>query len=431
MIPAVMVAVLVAGGLILFLGLFKFLYLPLSLWFELAAAVRRRRGTPGLFAEPPLVSVVIPGFNEEAVIQNCVASVLESEYPRFEVILVDDGSTDRTAELMAGFAAADPRVRFVGQSNAGKGAALNNGMGYASGEVLMFVDADGVFAPNTVEQMVAGFINERVGAVCGDDRPVNLNKVLTRLLAVISHVGTGLVRRSLTVLRCLPIVSGNVGAFRRDVLEQTGPFNTATVGEDLELTWRVQRAGYQVRFAPRAIVYAESPSTLHGLWKQRVRWARGLLQTTVIHRRMIGNPRYGVFGMFLAYNTLTMVIVPVVQLLLVIALFPLVLHGLTSLPRDWVGFLGWLGLIFALALLLYSLILNRALGDLRHAWTLPLWPIYALFIGGTMAWALWLQARGAPARWNKLERSGVVSRRGGRRQPRHRASAPGLLLRSR
>lgn len=381
---------------------------------------RRRRGTPGLYAEPPLVSVVIPGYNEEAVIENCVLSVLESEYPRFEVILVDDGSSDRTAELMAAFAAADPRVSSFSQANAGKGAALNNGLGHAKGEVLMFVDADGIFSPDTVEQMVQGFTSGRVGAVCGDDRPVNLDKVLTRLLAITSHVGTGLVRRALTVLHCLPIVSGNVGAFRRDVLEITGPFNTETVGEDLELTWRVQRAGYQVRFAPRAIVHAESPFTIRGLWKQRVRWARGLLQTTAIHRRMVGNPRYGTFGVFLAYNTLTMVIVPVFQLILVIALVPLLIIGAAGLPPDLLGYLGWLGLIVSLFLLLYSLFLNRALADLRHAWTLPLWPLYALFIGGTMAWALWLQARGAPARWNKLERSGVVSQRPG---PRHRAAA--------
>jgi biofilm PGA synthesis N-glycosyltransferase PgaC len=406
-IAVLQAAVLVLGSVIMAAGLVKLLYVPLSLWFEMR--MRHRRGRPGHFAELPLVSVVIPGYNEEAVLENCVRSVLRSDYPRLEVILVDDGSTDRTAELMAGFAERDEAVSFVRQENAGKGAALNRGIGHAAGDVLMFVDADGVFASDTVRLMVDGFTAEGVGAVCGDDRPVNLNRVLTRLLAMISHVGTGLVRRSLTMLRCMPIVSGNVGAFRRDVLERTGLFNTDTLGEDLELTWRVHRAGYQVNFVPRALVYAESPSTLRGLWKQRVRWARGLLQSTALHKDMIGNPRYRMFGAFLVFNTLTMIIVPVLQIVVLLLIPGLLFAGADALPTGWLDLLLWLGLLVAVAVLVFSMAQNRALRDLRHLWTLPLWPLYSVFVGLTLISGLWLEARRAPSRWNKLERTGVVS----------------------
>jgi len=366
-----------------------------------------------------MVSVVIPAYNEEAVLENCVASVLRSDYPELKIILVDDGSTDRTAEVMAGFAQRHEHVSFVHQSNAGKGAALNRAMEHADGDVLLFVDADGIFAPDTVRRMVEGFTSSEVGAVCGDDRPVNLDSVLTRLLAMISHVGTGLVRRSLAMLRCMPIVSGNVGAFRRDVLEQTGPFNTETLGEDLELTWRVHRAGYQVNFQPRALVLAESPSTLKGLWQQRVRWARGLLQTTVLHRNMIGNARYGTFGPYLAFNTLTMIIVPVLQLIMLILLPTLVLLEAEALPADWLAVLLWLGLLVATGVLVVAMALNRALRDFRHAWTLPLWPLYSVFVGLTLVAAIWLEARRAPARWNKLKRTGVVSSGSHRTPVRH------------
>ena len=136
---------------------------------------------------------------------------------------MDDGSTDNTAELMAGLAAGDPRIRVLTQANAGKGAALNLGIRNATGEVLMFVDADGIFSRYTVEKMLQGFEDGRTGAVCGDDRPVNLNRAQTRMLAFISHIGTGMVRRALTVIGCLPIVSGNIGAFPRKVVEEIGP----------------------------------------------------------------------------------------------------------------------------------------------------------------------------------------------------------------
>lgn len=408
-VDALAQTMLVLGLVILGFGMAKFLYVPLALLFAVGQRRARRRGSWTLLEERPLVSVIVPGYNEEAVIENCVHSIARSDYDLLEVILVDDGSTDRTPALMAELAAQYPQVRFIAQPNQGKGAALNTGTDASTGDVLMYVDADGIYETHTVQRMLEGFNHPNVGAVCGDDRPVNLNRVQTRLLTVISHVGTGLVRRALTVLRCLPIVSGNAGAFRREVLQATGPLRTDTVGEDLELTWRVHQAGYRVNFAPRALVHAESPSTLRGLWNQRVRWARGLLQTLAIHRRLVGNLRYGAFGAYLAFNAVTMVLIPVIQLL-VLALIPfLLLAGLDPLPAGVAATLGWLGLIVAVVLCVYAMALNRSLADTRHLWTLPLWPLYSVFVGLTMVSALWHEARRSPARWNKLERTGVVS----------------------
>lgn len=399
------------GLFILFFGLFKLLYVPLALVFEIRADYRRRqRRTSTLLDEHPAVTVVVPGYNEGPVIENCVRSIVASTYPALEVVLVDDGSTDDTYALMQKLAAEHPQVSAYTQPNSGKGAALNKGAGLATGEVLMFVDADGIFTTDTIEEMLRGFDHPKVGAVCGDDRPVNLDRIQTRFLTVISHVGTGLVRRALHLLRCLPIVSGNIGAFRRDVLDRTGLLREDTIGEDLELTWRIHAAGYRVNFAPLAVVYAESPSTLRGLWKQRVRWARGLLQTMRIHWRLIGNPRHGTFGLFLLYTVVTMVLTPIAQLVVVPVLGALFALGdPTVVPGDAWQLLLWVGLPLALGLAVYAMALNRALGDLRHAWTLPLWPLYSLLMNFTMVKGLWLELRRAPQRWNKLERTGVVS----------------------
>ncbi|GAA1498589.1 glycosyltransferase [Paeniglutamicibacter kerguelensis] len=415
MIPSNLAVDVVTGSMvfigmtILIFGLAKLAYVPLALSFSTLGYRRKRARMATYLDELPTVSVIVPGYNEEAVIENCVSSILASKYPHVEVILVDDGSTDATPRLMAELAASDSRVRCILQKNAGKGAALNHGLRESSGEVLLFVDADGIFGLDTIEQMLRGFNGPKVGAVCGDDRPVNLNTVQTRLLTVISHVGTGLVRRALTMLHCLPIVSGNAGAFRREVLELAGPLNEVTIGEDLELTWRIHKAGFRVNFAPRALVYAESPSTLKGLWKQRVRWARGLLQTLKIHRRMVGNPTYGIFGIYLAFNAINMVLIPLLQMFVLLAIPFLLLHNVNTLPQDAIALIAWLGLALAVALCLFSMALNSSMKDTRHLWTIPLWPLYSVFVGLTMLVALIQEIGGHPAKWNKLKRTGVVS----------------------
>lgn len=404
--------VVVVGATLLVSGVIRLLMVPFALVYEGRWRRRRDDAFPAgtIFDSPPLVSVVVPAYNEAVVIDNCVRSIVRSRYPRYEVLCVDDGSSDDTFDRMRRLADELPGVSAMTQDNAGKGAALNTGITHARGSVLLLVDADGVFGPDTITQMLRSFRSDRVGAVCGNDRPVNLDRVQTRFQALIGHLGTGLMRRALDEMHCLPVVSGNIGAFRRDVLERTGLLRVDTIGEDLELTWRVYRAGYRIAFAPRALVHAESPSTLHGLWKQRVRWARGLVQATRLHWRMIGSLRFGTFGPFLAFNTLTQVVGPFLQVLAVVALAVLAGTGdLSAVPLTFWAWVLFLGLPTTLALLVLSLVLDRALRDVRFGWTLPLWPLYSTAMTAVMLRAVWLEARGAENRWNKLDRTGTIS----------------------
>lgn len=416
MTPWLFWPLLILGTLILVLGALKLVYLPLAVAYEVSASRRRRHRprhseTTIFGASAPFVSVVVPAFNEANVLENCVRSLARSNYPAFEIILVDDGSTDSTFARMQELAAEYPGVTALTKANGGKGSALNVGIKAAQGEVLLLSDADGVFGEDAIASMIEAFADPSIGAVCGDDRPVNLDRVQTRFLAVISHVGTGLVRRALHVLRCLPIVSGNIGAFRRDVLERSGLLAEDTLGEDLELTWRIYRAGFRVAFAPRAVVFAESPSTIRGLWRQRVRWGRGLLQTCGKHADMIGNPRFGIFGLSLIYLVATSIVVPIAQLLIVPLLILAVMLGDSSaVASDAWQLVLWLGLPVAVLFLLVAVALNRAWGDLRFAWTLVLWPVYSSLMSVVFVRALSLELRKAPQRWNKLERTGVVSR---------------------
>ncbi|MFC8799306.1 glycosyltransferase [Promicromonospora sp. NPDC057138] len=424
----VLTAVAVVFGVtMLVVGIMRLIIVPFALVFEArdrrlpsgaaphAGTIFDRPDNPDR-AYPPSVSVIVPAYNEGVVVENCVRSIVRSRYPDFEVVCVDDGSSDDTYAKLQALAAELPGVIARTQRNRGKGAALNHGIDYALGDILVLVDADGVFGPDTLTEMVRGFTDESIGAVCGDDRTMNLDRVQTRFFALINHVGTGLMRRALSMLHCLPIVSGNTGAFRRDVLERTGPLREDTVGEDLELTWRVYRAGYRATFAPRALVYTESPSTLPELFRQRVRWARGLLQTIRLHYDMTGNPSYGPFGPYLAFNAFAQVLGPVIQVAALVVFVALALLGDAGDPGDpsvvpvtfWQVLL-FLSLPLTVVLLVLAVLLDRAAADLRHAWTLPLWPFFSTVLSLVMLRAIWLELSGAESRWYKTDRSGTVS----------------------
>ncbi|MBK8985147.1 MAG: glycosyltransferase family 2 protein [Chloroflexi bacterium] len=405
MLTLIQFTYLLLSLLALIVGWHMLLFFPLSLLHQY-----RQRRPAETEQERPSVSIIVPAYNEAKVIGNCVRSILRSDYDCYEVILVNDGSSDDTLAQMQQFAA-QPRVRVIDKPNGGKASALNAGIRQAHGDVLFFVDADGIFRRDTIRQMVMGFNSPAVGAVCGTDCPVNLDRLQTRLMVVQTHVTTGMVRRALAAINCLPIVSGNIGAFRRDVLEQIGYFRHGFIGEDLELTWRVHRAGYRVAFQPEAVVYAELPSTVKALWKQRVRWGRGLLQTAVLHRDMFFKPHYGLMALYLPLNVLSLTLIPILQLLLLCLLFTLLASGASPLEDGFLSFLGWLGFAATSFTTAFAIALNRAWTDLRYIYVLPLWIPYAFFLNFVMLWAFVLELRGVEAKWNKLERTGVISRR--------------------
>lgn len=416
----------IVGVLVTFIAAFTLSYYPLALIAEL-----RKRPKPVFLEKIPLISIVIPAYNEEMVIENCIVSILRTHYPRLELILVDDGSKDHTFEIMQKFKA-HPKVQAIRQANAGKAAALNHGVKVAMGELIFFVDADSIFTKNTIPEMLKLFTSPRVGGVCGNDATVNLNRLQTRLQCLQTHVGTAFIRRALAEINCLPIISGNIGVFRRSALIETirpsgylgrliplrrwpknlpGPFLEGFIGEDLELTWKIHKAGYLVNFAPHALVLNEVPSTVMGLWKQRVRWARGFLQTVRIHKDMFMNLKYGPIGVYLPINFFNQVINPILQLILLILFVTLLALGYQPIPLDFMNILLWFGLGFALFATVFAVSLDRAWMDLKYLYVVPLWIPYSIMMDLVMVWAIIQEMRGTTAQWNKLERTGIISRK--------------------
>lgn len=228
----------------------------------------------------PPVTIVVPAFNEEAVIEPALRSLLALRYPAYEVLVVDDGSSDGTFAAASRVAGrhGDVTVRVVRKANGGKATALNHGIAMASSDYVLCMDADSRLDPGTLRAAMRHFADERVGAVAGNVKVVNRNNLWTRLQALEYIEGLNLPRRAQGLIRVVNIVPGPIGVFRRDVLARVGGYDTDTFAEDADLTLKLLVDGWHIVYEDRAIAWTEAPETLHDLIKQRYRWTRGILQ---------------------------------------------------------------------------------------------------------------------------------------------------------
>ena len=234
-------------------------------------------------AQLPFVSVLVPAHNEEAVIARSVAAMLRMDYPHFEVIVIDDGSSDGTLAALEPLMH-DPRLRCVHKrANEGKAMALNDVLPLARGEILMGLDADAEPDAQMLRWIVPHFDSPRVGAVTGNPRVRNTGTFLARLQAVEFSSIISLLRRAQRVWGRIVTVSGVVAAIRRSAALDVGGYSPNMPTEDIELTWKLQKRFYDVRYEPRAICWMTVPLSYRGLWRQRLRWARGLAQVLRKH----------------------------------------------------------------------------------------------------------------------------------------------------
>ena len=230
----------------------------------------------------PFVSVLVPAHNESAVIERSVRAMLGMDYPAFEVIVIDDGSTDGTLAALAPLAG-DARLRMLHKpANEGKAMAMNDALPLARGEIVLGLDADAEPAGDLLRHIVPHFDSPRVAAVTGNPRVRNTENFLSRLQAVEFSSIISLLRRAQRVWGRIVTVSGVVAAFRRSAMFDVGGFSPDMPTEDIELTWKLQKRFYDVRYEPHAVCWMTVPLSWRALYKQRLRWARGLLQ--VLHR---------------------------------------------------------------------------------------------------------------------------------------------------
>lgn len=298
----------------------------------------------------PLISVLIPCFNEEKVIEASVRRILASDWSNIEVLVLDDGSRDATSEIVRTAFADEPRVTLMTFENGGKARALNRGLAQASGDIVVALDADTLFPPDTLAQLVRWFEDPAVGAVAGNAIVGNRTNLITRWQALEYVTAQNLERRALAALGAVTVVPGAVGAWRRSALTALGGYPSDTLAEDQDLTLAIQRAGWQVRFDPEARAYTEAPDTVGGLLKQRFRWSFGTLQCIWKHRSALFSLKRPVLG-FVAlpqiwlFQILLTAIAPLVDLAVIWALisagYAFAFHPVEWSPDDLVRSLAY------------------------------------------------------------------------------------------
>jgi cellulose synthase/poly-beta-1,6-N-acetylglucosamine synthase-like glycosyltransferase/peptidoglycan/xylan/chitin deacetylase (PgdA/CDA1 family)/spore germination protein YaaH len=246
----------------------------------------------------PAVSVVIAAYNESKVINRTISALLSGNYPNVEILVVDDGSTDGTAETVRQMFSGNETVRVIEKSNGGKASALNLGIKECSGEVIVALDADTMFDKYTVSNLVRHFEDPAIGAVSGNVKVGNRHNCWTWWQALEYITSQNFDRRAFSLLNCISVVPGAVGAWRKDAVVLAGLYSSQTLAEDTDLTFKVRQLGYRILTDNDALAYTEAPDTLRDLSKQRFRWAYGTLQCLWKHRAATFNRQYGAFGFF-------------------------------------------------------------------------------------------------------------------------------------
>ncbi|MFJ5225672.1 bifunctional polysaccharide deacetylase/glycosyltransferase family 2 protein [Streptomyces sp. NPDC088400] len=389
--------------------------LMLVLSFAHARKVRRRDFRWGEAVTEP-VTVLVPAYNERECITNTVRSLMDSDHP-IEIVVIDDGSTDGTADIVDALRL--PNVRVVRQENQGKPAALNNGIAHARHDIVVMMDGDTVFERSTVRELVQPFGDPRVGAVAGNAKVGNRDRLIGSWQHIEYVMGFNLDRRMYDVLRCMPTIPGAVGAFRRQALERVGGMSDDTLAEDTDITMAMHRDGWHVVYAERARAWTEAPESVRQLWSQRYRWSYGTMQAIWKHRRALvergPSGRFGRVGLPLV--SLFMVLAPLLAPLIDVFL----LYGLVFGPTQKT-IVAWFGVLLVQAVCAaYAFRLDRE--RMRHLISLPLQQILYRQLMYVVLLQSWITAlTGGRLRWQKLRRTGVVEAPGSIPAPRGRGA---------
>ncbi|MFA6583569.1 MAG: glycosyltransferase [Elusimicrobiaceae bacterium] len=239
--------------------------------------------------EFPLVSILLPAFNEGVGIENAIKSALGQNYPNIEVIVIDDGSSDNTiaqASRYSGFHG-NGKLTIITQPNQGKATALNNGIAASHGQFILCMDGDSLLDPNVLKEIIPRFDNPKIGAVAGNVKVANRHKTLTKLQALEYIEGLNMVKRAQSFFQTVNIIPGPLGVFRRTAIVGVGGYDHDTFAEDCDLTIKLLRAGWKVEYEPDAISWTEAPEKVIPLLTQRYRWTRGILQSLKKHSAML------------------------------------------------------------------------------------------------------------------------------------------------
>ncbi len=274
----------------------------------------------------PAVSIIVPAYNEEVTAIKTIESLLKTQYPNFEIIFIDDGSKDKTFEIVNNTYGNHPKVKVLTKPNGGKASALNYGIGRAENNFVVCIDADTQLKDDAIYQMMTYFTDDEIGAVAGTVKVGNEINLITRWQSIEYITAQNMDRRAFDLINSITVVPGAIGAFRKSAIEKAGGFTYDTLAEDCDLTMRILKQGYIVKNCDDAIAFTEAPETLSGLLKQRFRWSFGVMQSFWKNKDALFNKKYKFFGMVGMPNILIFQIVlplfsPLADLMMIVGLF--------------------------------------------------------------------------------------------------------------
>lgn len=282
-------------------------------YFASKEYIREKRNKLAPLQDSPLVSIIVPAYNEHVNAVKTIKNLLKSTYPNFNIIFIDDGSKDNTYEIVAEAYKNDSRVKVLSKLNGGKASALNFGIANADAEFMLCIDADTNLLPDAVSHMMKHFADEKVGAVAGNVKVGNEVNLLTRWQSIEYISSQNFDRKAFSYINAITVVPGAIGAFRKSAIQDAGGFTTDTFAEDCDLTIRILRAGYVVKNENNAIALTEAPETVKMFLKQRFRWSFGVMQSFWKNRDALFNSDYGTLGWVALPNILIFqILIPLV-----------------------------------------------------------------------------------------------------------------------
>lgn len=366
------------------------------------AFIHKKRASHPLEQSTPFVSVIIPAYNEENVIGRTIESILKSNYPNLEVIVIDDGSKDQTPLVVSHKYDANKKVFLFQKKNGGKASAINLGIKKAKGDIVVAIDADTIVSPDSISMLIRHFSDENIAAVSGNVRVGNKRNLLTSWQHIEYVTGFNLEKRGFATLNCVPVVPGALGAWRKQVVEELGYFTDDTLAEDTDMTLKILRQGYKVVIDEQGYAYTEAPEMIRDFLKQRFRWTFGTLQCFWKHKKAFWGIKHKSLGFIALPNMLLFqFIIPFFAPLLDILFILGILSG--AIQNSLMIFASYFLIDFLVCLVAFRME------------KLSFKPLISLFLQRVfyrylLLWVTWkslfVALKGSRVGWGKLKRSG-------------------------
>jgi len=306
--------------------MYTFLNVPLTIYHK------KQEESVKAPASFPLLTVIVPAYNEEGRIAKALDSLAEADYPNKEIIVVDDGSIDNTYVVACQYYKKFYKGSFSvirKPENGGKSSAINHGLLFAKGDYVVTVDADSIVARDALKLIVKYFQNPVVAGVGGNVKVLNRSNLLTNCQALEYLVGINLWRRAFDIFGVVMVVPGALGAFNKKILRQAGNYDKDTLTEDFDITIKALKCGKVVQASSRAMAYTEAPATLHDFYKQRIRWYRGNMQTFIKHQDIATNSKFAMLRQYgYPITVFTMLCLPFLGIIIGVAGVMAILDGM-------------------------------------------------------------------------------------------------------